>query len=48
MVKIVDEPELGIKRAKPEYQDCKSAANRHNISLKEIYDEVNRVIDREK
>ncbi|HLE25253.1 MAG TPA: nickel pincer cofactor biosynthesis protein LarC [Thermodesulfobacteriota bacterium] len=45
-VKIVDEPELGIKRAKPEYEDCKSAANRHNVSLQEIYDEVNRVIDR--
>ncbi len=45
-VKIVDEPELGIKRTKPEYEDCKSAANRHNVSLKEIYDEVNRVIDR--
>ena len=48
MVKIVNEPELGIKRAKSEYQDCKSAANRHKVTLKEIYDEVNRVIDREK
>ncbi len=43
-VKIVDEPKLGIKRAKPEYEDCKSAANRHKVSLKEIYDEVNRIL----
>jgi hypothetical protein len=43
-VKIVDEPELGIKRAKPEYEDCKSAANHYKVPLKEIYDEVNRVL----
>ncbi|MER3446920.1 MAG: nickel pincer cofactor biosynthesis protein LarC [Candidatus Dadabacteria bacterium] len=43
-VKIVDEPGLGIKRAKPEYDDCKRAANRHKVSLREVYDEVNLVI----
>ena len=46
-VKIVDEPELGIKRGKPEYEDCKRAANLHNVSLKEVYDEVNLVIGRD-
>jgi uncharacterized protein (TIGR00299 family) protein len=46
-VKIVDEPELGIKRAKPEYEDCKRAANRHKVSLREVYDEVKGVIGRD-
>jgi len=46
-VKIVDEPELGIKRAKPEYEDCKRAANRHKVSLREVYDEVNLAIGRD-
>lgn len=44
MVKIVDEPKLGIKRAKPEYEDCKRAANRHKVSLREVYNEVNLAI----
>jgi pyridinium-3,5-bisthiocarboxylic acid mononucleotide nickel chelatase len=39
-VKIANEPELGIKRAKPEYEDCKKAAKRHKVSLREVYDEV--------
>jgi pyridinium-3,5-bisthiocarboxylic acid mononucleotide nickel chelatase len=47
-VKIVDEPQLGVKRAKPEYEDCKSAANRYKVSLKEVYDEVNLAIGKKK
>ncbi|HZX15077.1 MAG TPA: nickel pincer cofactor biosynthesis protein LarC, partial [Thermodesulfobacteriota bacterium] len=47
-VKIVDEPKLGIKRFKPEYQDCKIAANRHNVSLREVYDELNKIHLKEK
>lgn len=47
-VKIVDEPQLGIKRTKPEYEDCKSAAKRYKVSLKEVYDEVNLAIGKGK
>lgn len=46
-VKIVDEPKLGIKRAKPEYEDCRTAANRHGVSLREVYNEVNLAIERD-
>jgi uncharacterized protein (DUF111 family) len=46
-VKIVDEPGLGIKRAKPEYEDCTRAANRHKVSLSEVYDEVNLAMGRD-
>jgi pyridinium-3,5-bisthiocarboxylic acid mononucleotide nickel chelatase len=46
-VKITDEPQLGIKRTKPEYKDCKRAANRHKVSLREVYDEVNMAIGRD-
>ena len=46
-VKIVDEPGLGIKRAKPEYEDCKDAAARHGVLLSAVYDEVKRALDRD-
>jgi hypothetical protein len=46
-VKIVNEPKLGIRKFKPEYEDCKRAANRYKVALNDVYDEVNRVFARE-
>jgi hypothetical protein len=46
-VKIVDEPKLGIRKFKAEYEDCKRAANRYKVTLNDIYEEVNRLLIRE-
>lgn len=37
----------GIKKAYPEYEDCKSIAERENIPLKDVILEVEKIIERE-
>lgn len=45
MVKIVEQPD-GSKRAAPEYDDLKRVAAAKNLSIKQLHDEVMRLVDK--